>query len=100
MFNISFDRAIYVLFGLTLLSLGLPSACAIEEVMDEPGIASVGDPCAENGSFSCTEKGGAELVCENGWFRESQLCEGGCEILENEDGENVLLCKDLFGAPK
>jgi len=68
--------------------------------MDAPGIASIGDPCAENGSYACTEKGGMELICENGWFRESQPCEGGCEIIENNDGEDVLLCQDIFGTPK
>ena len=85
---------------LVLLITGLIAGCSIKEVEGVPGIAEIGDPCAEHGSYACSENEDMELICEEGWFRESQSCDGGCEIVTNEDKDFVLLCKDENGAPR
>ena len=99
MFNI-FSRASLGYGLLALLATGLPSGCSIKEVEGNPGFAEIGDPCAEHGSYACSENEDLELTCEEGWFRESQPCEGGCEIIRNQEEVFVLLCKDEEGTPK
>lgn len=77
---------------LLLLPLG---SCTIQGVDGPPGLGEEGAPCSPSNRFACTEDGTAELVCREGWFVLSRLCdEPGCRV-EELNGIPRILCGEV-----
>ena len=80
---------------LLLLPLG---SCTIQGVDGPPGLGEEGAPCSPSNRFACTEDGTAELVCREGWFVLSRLCdEPGCRVeeLNGIPGYSVVRSKPM-----